>query len=87
VAFYLQHIDDAQARAIEKRLDDVLGVHVRRFFYSYALTSMPLAVRPLFSEGLPLWQREQSFSVATLNAFDPEWQAPQDLVFSISAIV
>lgn len=50
-------VDDAQARAIEKRLDDVLGVHVRRFFYSEALTTMPKAVRPLFSDGLPLWQR------------------------------
>ncbi len=49
--------DDAPARAIEKRLDDVLGVHVRRFFYSYALTTMPETVRPLFSDGLPMWQR------------------------------
>ena len=49
--------DDTQARAIEKRLDDVLGVHVRRFFYSYALTTMPETVRPLFSDGLPIWKR------------------------------
>jgi glutathione S-transferase len=49
--------DDAQARAIEKRIDEVLGVHVRRFFYSDALTTMPEAIRPLFSDGLPLWQR------------------------------
>ena len=49
--------DDAAARAIEQRVDDVAGVHVRRFYYSYALTGMPQAVRPLFSRGLPLWQR------------------------------
>jgi hypothetical protein len=36
---------------------------------------------------LPLWQREQSFSLETLKAFIPVWQAPQDLVFSISAMV
>ena len=49
--------DPQQARAIEKRLDDIAGVHVRRFYYSDALTSDPASVRPLFSNGLPLWQR------------------------------
>ena len=49
--------DPEQARAIEKRLDDIAGVHVRRFYYSDALTSDPASVRPLFSDGLPLWQR------------------------------
>lgn len=46
-----------QARAIEKRLDDVAGVHVRRFYYSDALINDPASVRPIFSDGLPLWQR------------------------------
>lgn len=49
--------DDQQARAIEKRLDDVAGVHVRRFYYSDALLNSPKSVRPIFSNGLPLWQR------------------------------
>ena len=49
--------DSEQVRAIEKRLDDVLGVHVRRYFYSDALINSPELVRPLFSKGLPLWQR------------------------------
>ena len=49
--------DSEQVRAIEKRLDDVLGVHVRRYFYSDALLNSPELVRPLFSKGLPLWQR------------------------------
>lgn len=49
--------DPEQARAIEKRLDDVAGVHVRRFFYSDALITDPGSVRPMFSNGLPLWQR------------------------------
>ena len=44
-------------RAIEKRLDDVVGVHVRRFYYSDALITAPASVRPIFSNGLPLWQR------------------------------
>ena len=49
--------DDGAARAIEKRLDDVAGVHVRRFYYSVALLKYPKLVRPIFSNGLPLWQR------------------------------
>jgi glutathione S-transferase len=46
-----------QVRAIEKRLDDIVGVHVRRFFYSDALTENPKSVRPIFSNGLPVFQR------------------------------
>lgn len=49
--------DPEQVRAIEKRLDDVVGVHVRRFYYSDALGTAPASVRPYFSNGLPLWQR------------------------------
>jgi glutathione S-transferase len=46
-----------QVRAIESRLDDMIGVHVRRFYYSNALVNAPATVRPLFSNGLPFWQR------------------------------
>jgi glutathione S-transferase len=49
--------DSEQVRAIEKRLDDIAGVHVRRFFYSDALTNDPKSVRPIFSNGLPMFQR------------------------------
>ncbi len=49
--------DAAAVRATEKRLDDVAGVHVRRFYYSDALINSPASVRPIFSNGLPLWQR------------------------------
>ena len=48
--------ETAGTRAKAQRLDDVVGVHVRRFYYSDALFSMPAAVRPLFSQGLPWWQ-------------------------------
>ena len=41
-------------RVTEKRLDAVVGVHVRRFYYSDALFSNPAAVRPIFSDGLPI---------------------------------
>lgn len=49
--------EPAPVRAIEKRLDDVVGIHVRRFYYSDALINDPGSVRPIFSDGLPLWQR------------------------------
>ncbi len=37
--------------AIEKRLDDVLGVHVRRWFYSESLLDCPEIILPVFSKG------------------------------------
>lgn len=43
----------ADVRAIEKRLDDVLGVHIRCYYYSDALFSDPASVRPIFSQDLP----------------------------------
>ena len=49
--------DPQVVRAIEKRLDDVAGVHVRRFYYSDALLTAPAKVRPIFTHGLPLLQR------------------------------
>lgn len=42
---------------IEKRLDEVAGVHVRRMFYSEALVEHPATVRPLFTAELPFSQR------------------------------
>jgi glutathione S-transferase len=49
--------DPTEALAIEKRLDDVMGVHVRRFYYSDALFNDPASVRPMFSRDLPLLQK------------------------------
>ena len=53
----LSGADPEAVRATEKRLDDVVGVHVRRFYYSDALINAPASVRPIFSEGLPIFQR------------------------------
>jgi glutathione S-transferase len=46
--------DPEAVRALERRLDDVAGIHVRRFYYSDALLTMPGKVRPIFSRDLPL---------------------------------
>ncbi len=40
-----------ESRAIEQRLDDVLGVHIRRWFYSEALLDDPARVKPVFALG------------------------------------
>lgn len=42
---------------IERRLDDVAGVHARRFYYSEAVVDHPRTVRPLLTAGLPAAQR------------------------------
>ena len=39
---------------IEKRLDDVLGVHLRRQFYSEAMVEFPATVKPMFMFGLSI---------------------------------
>jgi glutathione S-transferase len=43
--------------ALEKRLDDVIGIHVRRYYYSDALLTNPASVRPIFSANLPWFQK------------------------------
>lgn len=53
----LSGVNPEEVRAMEKRLDDIVGVHVRRFYYSDALVNEPASVRPIFSNGLPIWQR------------------------------
>ncbi len=50
------HADEC--RAIERRLDDVVGVHVRRYYYSEAMVEHPDTVRPIFTRDLPPAERE-----------------------------
>ena len=38
--------------AVERRLDDVAGVHARRFYYSEALVEHPESVKPIFRNDL-----------------------------------
>jgi glutathione S-transferase len=46
-----------QCLEIEKRLDDIAGVHVRRYYYSEALIDHPETVRAIFTENLPAMQK------------------------------
>jgi len=43
--------------ALEKRLDDILGVHIRRYYYSETLVEHPKSVRPIFTKDLPFLQK------------------------------
>lgn len=44
----------AAASEIEQRIDDIAGVHVRRYYYSEALVEHPSTVRPIFTRDLSL---------------------------------
>jgi glutathione S-transferase len=49
--------DAAQLASLEKRLDELTGVHIRRYYYSDALLADPGSVRPIFSRDLPFFQK------------------------------
>jgi glutathione S-transferase len=55
--------DISSAREIEQRLDDVTGVHVRRFYYADALLNQPQKVRPIFCANLT-WQEQLMLRLA-----------------------
>ena len=46
--------DSEQCLEIERRLDDIAGVHVRRYFYSEAVVDHPKTVRAVFTTDIPL---------------------------------
>jgi glutathione S-transferase len=48
---------EAECRALEQRLDDVAGVHVRRYYYSEAIVDHPDSVRPIFTRDLEAAER------------------------------
>lgn len=47
-------VDIESAVDIETRADDVIGVHVRRFYYSEALVEHPGTVRPMLTNGVSI---------------------------------
>jgi glutathione S-transferase len=47
-----------ECRALEQRLDDVAGVHVRRYYYSEAIVDYPDSVRPIFTRDLVPSERQ-----------------------------
>lgn len=51
------HEAQKQCRGFEQRLDDVCGVHIRRYFYSEALVEHSDTVRQIFIADLPAAQK------------------------------
>lgn len=49
---------EQECRALEQRLDDVAGVHVRRYHYSEAIVDHPDSVRPIFARDLAPAERQ-----------------------------
>ena len=49
---------EEECRALETRLDDVTGVHVRRYYYSEALVDHPDSVLPIFTQDLAASERQ-----------------------------
>ena len=56
-AHSLAPADDRAGHEIEQRLDAVMGVHIRRYYYSDALVTQPETVKPMFARNLPWHQR------------------------------
>lgn len=42
---------------LEKRLDDFVGIHSRRYYYSEAMVDHPETIRPIFTRDLPILQK------------------------------
>lgn len=40
--------------AVEKRLDDITGIHARRYYYSDAMVDHPETVKPIFTRDIPI---------------------------------
>jgi glutathione S-transferase len=58
--------DSEACRALEQRLDDIAGVHLRRLYYSEAIIEHPGTVLPMFARDLPAGERsalEESWGV------------------------
>jgi glutathione S-transferase len=57
--------------ALEQRLDDVAGVHVRRYYYSEAIVDHPDSVRPIFTRDLVPSERQ---------SLDENWELVRQLM-------
>ena len=69
-------VDSAAYAQIEKRFDDVMGVHVRRYYYSEAIVEHPELVRPVFTRNLPFsrkilitiaWKKIQGVMISAMD--------------------
>lgn len=80
--------DREECLQIEKRLDDIVGVHVRRFYYSEALVEYPKTVRPIFTRDLSpvkkllisiVWRNIRKMMIARMDLGTEQGQASRDI--------
>lgn len=81
--------DRESCRMIEQRLDEIAGVHIRRFYYSDALVNYPQTVRPVFTRDLSLkqklltgifWRRICNFMIARMDLGSRQGQESRDII-------
>jgi len=81
--------DRDKCEQIEKRIDDIAGVHIRRYYYSEALVEYPQTVRPIFTRDLPLakklliriaWGKIRDLMIAGMDLGAKQGQASKDIV-------
>lgn len=81
---------DAEAcDEIEQRIDEIAGVHIRRFYYSEALVEHPATVRPIFTRDLPwtkkimislAWGKIREFMIARMDLGEPQGEESRKIV-------
>ena len=80
---------EGECRALEARLDDVAGVHVRRYYYSEALVEHPDTVLPIFTRDLaPVeaqsleqsWALVRKLMIGAMDLGPEQWQQSRQVV-------
>lgn len=80
--------DREKCLQVEKRIDDIAGVHIRRFYYSEALVEYPRTVRPIFTRDLTLkkklltsifWGKIRNLMIARMDLGPKQAQESRDI--------
>lgn len=80
---------DAASKAIEQRLDQILGVHLRRYYYSEAIIEHPQTVKPIFAAEVSLleklklsliWPKMTKIMADRMDLGAPQGAASRELV-------
>ncbi|MGI9205944.1 MAG: glutathione S-transferase family protein, partial [Woeseiaceae bacterium] len=74
---------------IEKRIDEVAGVHIRRYYYSEALVEHPQTVRPVFTRDLRFpknvmirfaWPKIRKIMISRMDLGSVQGEEPASIV-------
>jgi len=79
----------ARCADIEKRIDEVAGVHIRRYYYSEAMVEHPETVRPVFTRDLRFpkgvlirvaWPKIRKIMIKRMDLGRAQGEESQDIV-------